>query len=562
MLAGSRGTDRSLSLVSQPSEKSYTTPSVRNPNANGCQTSTGNGITGNSASYAEGPAQAELDRAQGVAKPLQFVADEYDLSELAGKPGAFLRFSYSTDPGLARAGWFIDNLKIVATPPSGAPVTLFSNGFEDPETGGPEGQGIFNGGCKDQLKTADACTGGWNFVGRGITNEADHAYYLEMRDRSGFDASGRDENDRDAIGFQPGLSLVYTDEAHGYGNVGTDNPPAQSPLDSTPEPGSDTPNLNDAAFTALAARSTFSDAPTGTPARGRFDNYTDPSRPDDTKSSATTPWEFDFNCLGFKVSTLTGTGTSEKLPYETGADVLTGDVALKTSSGCGAFDYSRTATTPAGGSASPSPAVSPAATSSPVASPSASASGAPLPVSCQAQSSTTLDRRTITAMQPANVTVTGAPATVVDLYAYTRPSTTYRVVRTATIGTGGSATFRVTPSSNTRLYAQRRGCPAGPSVVLNVRTSLSVQGVRQSPRVYRFSGESRPARAKGLLVNLYRVGADGREVLTAQTRAGADGRWSVTRRFTGTGRFGFLVRTGQDLQNAAGLSDRTVVTVR
>ncbi|MCW2667171.1 MAG: hypothetical protein JWN57_2133, partial [Frankiales bacterium] len=191
-----------------------------------------------------------------------------------------------------------------------------------------------------------------------------------------------------------------------------------------------------------------------------------------------------------------------------------------------------------------------------------SPTGSPgLPVPCQAPSTATLDRTTITAMQSANVTVTGAPATVVDLYAYTRPSTAYRVVRTARVGPGGSATFRIVPNSNTRLYAQQRNCPAGPSVVLNVRTSLSVQGIRQSPMLYRFSGESRPARAKGLLVNLYRVGADGREVLSGQTRAGADGRWSLLRRFSGTGRFGFLVRTGQDLQNAAGQSSRTVVQV-
>ena len=72
---------------------------------------------------------------------------------------------------------------------------------------------------------------------------------MEMRDRSGFDLDGKGENDRDPIKFPPGLSIVYTDEAHGYGNVGTDNPPAQTPLDWQPEPGSDTPDLSDAAWT-------------------------------------------------------------------------------------------------------------------------------------------------------------------------------------------------------------------------------------------------------------------------------------------------------------------------
>ena len=62
---------------------------------------------------------------------------------------------------------------------------------------------------------------------------------MEMRDRSGFDAHGRNESDRGDVTFAPGMLLAYTDENHGYGNVGTDDPPAQSPLDSQPEPGSD-----------------------------------------------------------------------------------------------------------------------------------------------------------------------------------------------------------------------------------------------------------------------------------------------------------------------------------
>ena len=45
-------------------------------------------------------------------------------------------------------------------------------------------------------------------------------------------------------------------------------------------------------------------------------------------------------------------------------------------------------------------------------------------------------------------------------------------------------------------------------------------------------------------------------MLTAQTRANAsNGDWRIDRRFTGSGRFGFVVRTGQDLQNAPGTSN-------
>ena len=83
--------------------------------------------------------------------------------------------------------------------------------------------------------------------------------------------------------------LAYTDENHGYGNVGTDDPPAQSPLDSRPDPGNGKPDLSDAAFTTAAGDSRFSDS-----GAGHVDNYSDPSREDDQ-------WRFDFDCLTFDV---------------------------------------------------------------------------------------------------------------------------------------------------------------------------------------------------------------------------------------------------------------------
>ncbi|MCU1693208.1 MAG: domain containing protein, partial [Frankiales bacterium] len=296
VLAGARPGGKQT-LVSQPSDKNYTTPKALNPNNNGCLAALDNGLTGSSASYAKDPVQAQLDRVNAALPPAQFVQDSYTLDELAGQPGAFLRFSYATDPGFAGQGWFIDNLKVVATPPSGPAVTLFDNGFEDPATGGPEGAQVWNGSCKDSLRLSDVCTAGWNHVSRGGLNTLDHAYYLEMRDRSGFDFEGRGEDDRDPIGFQPGLSLVYADEAHGDGNAGTDDPPAQHPLDAVPQPGEEAPTLDDAAFTAEAARSRFTDTPDPVTGRGRYDNYTDPTRPKDKTDTALSPWEFDYSCL-------------------------------------------------------------------------------------------------------------------------------------------------------------------------------------------------------------------------------------------------------------------------
>ena len=118
--------------------------------------------------------------------------------------------------------------------------------------------------------------------------------------------------------------LTYTDEAHGYGNFGTDDPPAQSPLDSTPVVGSETPNLDDAAFTAGAGKNAYSDF-----GAGHTDNYTDPS-------SSSGNWVFAYDCLSFHVDSMAGTGVGPATapPYD-----LTGNVTFTMGRGCGTFDY-------------------------------------------------------------------------------------------------------------------------------------------------------------------------------------------------------------------------------
>ena len=174
---------------------------------------------------------------------------------------------------------------------------------------------------------------------------------------------------------------------------------------------------------------------------------------------------------------------------------------------------------------------------------------------------TGLPEDTVTSTGLATVIVAAAKKSTVDLYAYSRPATDFRLVRTGVIGTDGTISFAIRPATNTRLYAQQRGCTAGSSVVLNVRTALTIAVARTGARTYVFSGDSVPARPGGLIVGVYRIAADGTEVLAMQARADAQtGEWRVTRRFTGSGRFGFVVRTGQDLLNAPGRSNvRSVV---
>lgn len=203
------------------------------------------------------------------------------------------------------------------------------------------------------------------------------------------------------------------------------------------------------------------------------------------------------------------------------------------------------------------------ATSAAAQEPPPSSSSSPSPAAagpCNAapDPSVSLDAETITATGAARVTARTVPNHVVDLFAYTHPSTTFVLVRSQQTGQDGLATFTIKPPANTRLYAAQRGCADrhSPSIVLNVRTALTLGVARNGVRDYTFSGDSLPARPGGLIVSLYRITDAGALILTAQARAdGSNGEWLLDRRFSGSGRYGFVVRTGQDLQNAPGSSN-------
>jgi M6 family metalloprotease-like protein len=320
--------DGGKTYTSNASENGYTTsntdPLAGNPNQNACQQFFDNGITGTSGSYEAG--SEAIDRKAGNNPGMVYLADRYDVSELVGAASPVLRFSYATDPGLARPGWFIDDLTITATLPDGSTRKIYGTDFET--SGSPEDPRIFNGGCRAD-GPGGQCTQGWQYVAAGAEGPSDHAYYMEMRDRSGFDLDGNGQIDRDPIAFASGFYTAYTDEAHGYGNAGTDDPPAQSPLDSQPEPGSNTPDLSDAAWTAAAGDSRFSDG-----GEGWVDNYEDPS-------SASGNWEFAYDCLTFDVLGMSGNGdgtVAGEGPQASDGD-LTGDVRFTLGQGCGTFDY-------------------------------------------------------------------------------------------------------------------------------------------------------------------------------------------------------------------------------
>lgn len=128
-------------------------------------------------------------------------------------------------------------------------------------------------------------------------------------------------------------------------------------------------------------------------------------------------------------------------------------------------------------------------------------------------------------------------------------------------GETATVTLRATPTGNAKVqWAGAVYCGPGsfhgdhfasnPETV-DVAPRFTLDAVRNGPRDYTFSGTaSRP----GQVLNLYRVNADGSQVLTSQARATSAGTWSIRRVFLGSGRFGFVLRTGRDMANAPGAS--------
>jgi hypothetical protein len=160
----------------------------------------------------------------------------------------------------------------------------------------------------------------------------------------------------------------------------------------------------------------------------------------------------------------------------------------------------------------------------------------------------------------AEVTVYGSPrdpGSGVSLYGYTRPAGPgqERVLATAQTDEYSVARIRLPISGSSRLYAVAAGCVfASEHEVIVVRDRLEGLGARRlSPRRYVFSGFH--AAPPGKVLSLYRVTAEGRSVLTAQTRTGGE-FWQIERTFLGSGEWDFYAATGTDANSVGTTSNR------
>jgi M6 family metalloprotease-like protein len=272
--------------VSLPSRNGTTIAKDFNPNeaqggtAAPCHGQYGNGITGVSGEP-NTPDNPNRVASQGCGlgapcegyPPPQWIEDEYDLTAYKGK-AIVLRFSYVTDSAYSRPGWMIDDIEIKADN-----AVVYASNFDTDA----EPTRIF--------------PNNWVRLNTAADDDPRHAYFLELRDRISNDFDGQGQSDRGPPTWDPGVALSYSDENHGYGNVGVPNPPAQTIVDAVPDPGNSTPVLDDAAFTL--SRSLFDGCL-------HVDNYLDPNGPGGN-------WKLPGK-LRFAVTGLTGLSGTGAIP--------------------------------------------------------------------------------------------------------------------------------------------------------------------------------------------------------------------------------------------------------
>ena len=195
------------------------------------------------------------------------------------------------------------------------------------------------------------------------------------------------------------------------------------------------------------------------------------------------------------------------------------------------------------------------------ASPSPSASASPSPTAAPPPPAPTVEDGSalITAGGVANLSGAAGPGKKVELLAYSRPDTTYSVIRTTTASDTGAYAFSVRPQTNTRLLVRVDG-QQSPSVVVGVRPALSLRAVRTAVRSYSLTGRVQPLRV-GQLVSVYAQTTHG-PVLVGRATVGSDGTWRTSHRFSGTGPLTLYATTGADMTSAAGRSAPVRLTVR
>jgi uncharacterized repeat protein (TIGR01451 family) len=214
-----------------------------------------------------------------------------------------------------------------------------------------------------------------------------------------------------------------------------------------------------------------------------------------------------------------------------------------------------------GGTGAPglgSPAASPGGPGEPPTSP---APACPPETVC-APPTMAFDSGEITAGEVVHVAGTARPGAVVTLLGYSRPATTYLVLRQGVADDTGHWAFTLAPTTNSRLFA-RSVDGSSPSAVVLVRSVVSMTPTIARGCVLIAKGSVYPKRARVRIDIQYR-GVDGRWVPAMSVATGAGGVYSVGRAFSACGSpLVWRAVTRTTIVNTAGASPlRNVILTR
>ena len=191
---------------------------------------------------------------------------------------------------------------------------------------------LFPGGCGDGSGRAK-CTEGWSGSRRSAAGSTTPTTWSCATGPASTSTATARRPRRHR--WEPGVLVEYTDEARGYGNNGTPEPPRQHYLDSQPIPGSD---CGDNAERQLRRRLVHRRAP----ATATSDDAGDADLAGRLRSTTSTIptrygdglWHFDYGCLTLDVTSMTGEGDGPEHPSD-----LTANATITAGAGCAPFTY-------------------------------------------------------------------------------------------------------------------------------------------------------------------------------------------------------------------------------
>lgn len=143
-----------------------------------------------------------------------------------------------------------------------------------------------------------------------------------------------------------------------------------------------------------------------------------------------------------------------------------------------------------------------------------------------------------------------APGVPVQLWV-AAPGGIFRALRSTVASESGDYLFIVRPIAATQLRVRIGGQDSPPATV-QIRSAVTFGAVRTGLRTYRMSGRVTPAQA-GKTVEIRHVTATGERVLAIPTTL-ADGTFTMSRRFLGSGPVSLVARSVGDAVSAAGRS--------